>query len=223
MNYRPTPATVSDDHARSVTSRMFAPGTAVALDNSGRAPGGRATLCCEKNCTCSAPEILRNGVMAGFLGNLSDFDVEPTMYDPGDTLTSPDFSFGMPDNFLIPINLTSGGPTFEPTTYDPASVLSPPNFISPSPNRPLQLQAPSSIPGAVASAVNSASQLIRTATTPTTRALVPASALTPSSVGTQLQNLISAQSIMPGISNGLLFMLVAGAALALNASSGKRR
>lgn len=223
MNYRPTPGLVSDSHARSVTSRMFVPGTVAALEagaQEGKRYHRRATLCCgEKNCGCGVPEILRNGTMAGFLGNLGD---EPTMFDAGD-LIEPDFSFPT-DNYLIPINLTAQ-PTFETTMYDPASILASPNFIAPA--RPLQLQT--SIPGTsaaslVASGINAASQLVRSANSvPTTRALVPATALTPSGVGAQLSNLFSAQSIMPGISNGTLLLLAAAAAFALNATSGKRR
>lgn len=220
MNYRPTPTTNSGDHARSVTPRMFVPGTVAALNADAHERGRfhrRATLCCGgSNCNCGVPEILRHGRLAGFLGNLGDDEVsfEPSMFDPGSALIEPVFN-----SPLIPINLTSQ-PVFETSMFDPGSTLSAPNLITPS--RPLQLQPSTSIPGAAAAVASQASQFIRAAAVPTTRALVPASALSPS-IGTQLSSALSAQSILPGVSNGALMLLAAAAMLAFSATSGKRR
>lgn len=236
MNFRPTPTTPSDAQARANTPRMFVPGTVAALTPESQRGvehhrRSKNTCGCRHACACSVPEILKHGRMASFLGNLGDDDdlsFDPTMYDPGSALVEPTYN-----DYVLPVNLNAPG-TIDTTMYDAPGTLAAPNLITPSPQLQLSPSAPSSIPGTSASvaagAASAASQLVRATTaSPTARATIPvvapATPYTTALLSSQLNSLLTAQSVVPGISNGTLMIgaLLATLAFSMSTSKGKRR
>jgi len=149
------------------------------------------------------------------LNGLGDDTVslDPTIYDPGNTLTAPTFTDPYA-NYVIPINLTPQAP------IDTSMVASSSSLIAPTFNpvsQPLNL-APAA---AAAAAANQLAAGLKSIFSPSPRvsAIPTTTVVGTATPGTSAASFLNQQSI-PGIPNTLL---LGGAALLLVVGMGKKR